>query len=99
MSSSKRCKEDEALLNAYVIAGKKAYIVDTRTFPPGRNMKGKCDTDLRVLTTSLYCFHIQFNDSPIQCWSNSMLFTILCWSQSSASRDLYKDINKYNSQR
>ena len=52
ISSSKRCKEDELLLNAFVIAGKKAYIVDTRTFPPGKQNKGKQFSDFFLLLQS-----------------------------------------------
>jgi len=39
--STKRCKEDEALLNAYVLPGKKAFIVDIRTYSSGRPTRGK----------------------------------------------------------
>ena len=56
--TAKRSKEDETLLNAYVVSGKKAYIVDTTTFSAGKQNKGSFSLPTCICVSVYKCMSI-----------------------------------------
>lgn len=51
--SSKRCKEDERLINSVLGPGKRGYIIDTRTQTSAQTAKVRSNPDVKVEVMNL----------------------------------------------